>query len=145
MRDVTLALITFYKQDTDCEDLRALLGDESNGYRIYGEELPIDAPKDMPKKSLVVRRAPGVPPYRHLQLDRGGIQVGCFAETLFEAARLAREVAEVTKYMSRKVYDGTLLHSLDPIGQSEPLLDPETKWPYVVLSYEFLASETQVA
>jgi hypothetical protein len=83
----------------------------------------------MPRKCVVVAAAGGDDNPGLLPIGRARIQVVCYAESDFEAARMERPVAEALKTLNRETIDGVLLHNATVSGGPSQGRDPETFWP----------------
>lgn len=143
MRDAVQAIVDRLAADSA---VRALVGqDAEDDYRVCGDELKDIIAKEMPRAAIVVTRVPGGRDHGHMNLERGVVEVACFAETRKHAETLRQAARASLKSINRVVLSGTLLHSVTPTGAVLSTRDQDAKWPVSTESYEFLASETVVA
>lgn len=134
--DLLSALLAILKRD---DDLIALIGT-----RAYGEELPEFEASAQPRAMLFVRRQPGPTAIGgYVDLERPGFELACFGETPAQAAEVHREASRVLKNIRREVSEEVLVHSAQLVGSPQALREGQSQWPYVVSSWEVLASETQ--
>lgn len=136
--DPIVALVSYLKSIQDVSNLA--------GPRVYGAEMPDSVNAVMPKKVVVLRRAGG-----GTLLEGGYLRVGdfrldvrCYGETPFEAARLSLVVQEALKQMRRNVQGSALLHWANPSGGALSLRDPDAEWPLEFSSWQVLSSEQEV-
>ena len=140
--DPIVALVSYLKSIQDVSNLA--------GPRVYGAEMPDSVNAVMPKKVVVLRRAGG-----GILIGSGGgggylrvgdfrLDVRCYGETPFEAARLSLVVQEALKQMRRNVQGSALLHWANPSGGPLSLRDPDAEWPLEFSSWQVLSSEQEV-
>ena len=110
--------------------------------RIYAEELPQSEAAAMARDAMVVRRVPGPAGYATATLERGAVDIACFGATRIEAETMREIVRTALKDLGRFVQSNTLLHWTKPSGAPAALRESDTRWPVVVETWEFLASET---
>lgn len=99
----------------------------------------------MPRACVVVRRISGIGGMGgRLELERGVLDVTCYGGQPQSAEELRQAVRAALKYAQRSVQGGTLLHGLESLTSPVEGRDGDSRWPYVIESWSFLASETAV-
>ena len=72
------------------------------------------------------------------------VDIVCYGETDFEAAKLDRAVAESAKQLQRQLYLNVLLHGATVASGPLQARDPELFWPAVRRQYILRADEREV-
>lgn len=115
--------------------------------RVFDTELPVNEDPHMPRKCVLVRAAGG-----SNGLGRGTLQINdtrfnilSYGETRHLAATVDTAVYDVLKPLSPSVWASTYLHWCKSASGPIPQRDPDLQWPYVVRSWEVLASDITVA
>lgn len=146
MRDALTAVVDLLKDDAAVQALTTneLPGAELN-WRVFRHELPRAEVKSMPRACVVVRRISGVAGAGgRLALERGAVDVTCYGETMQAAEELREAVRAALKDAVRRTFNGTLLHGLEPAAAPIAGHDGDARWPFVVETWTFLASEVEV-
>jgi len=116
--------------------------------RVHGAELNRETNSVMPVKAVVIRKsglgASGGNRSR-VEISSPRVDVFCYGETPFEAARLDLAVYEYLKQMTPHVTNECYL--LDAVLVSGPvdLREEDTSWPLVFRSYTVTAAEAVAA
>ena len=146
--DATAATVQLLKDDATVSGLA--------GTNIYGSEAPdTDAfNAAMPTYAVVVQPAGGIGPAdgSYLAIDGQRLEANCYADTPYNARKLARAVHTALKAVKRKTvtYDAgeantaVLIHAFTPSGGFVALREPETRWPRVLRSYTCIYAETEI-
>lgn len=111
--------------------------------RIFGGELPSRVADEMPTPAIVVRRSGSVGAFGQAWQEYGDARVDIFyyGATPGDAEALYRTANPELKQLTREVYASCLLHWAREAGGGTQLRDPDTDWPYILASYQLLASE----
>lgn len=139
MPDHIAALRQLLLNDTE---LRALCGD-----RVYGgTRLPDRIIGAMPTNAVVLAYSGGVGAIGIGAQSYGDVRVDAtaYGPTEGDAAAVYRAVHVALKGFQRRVFAGMLLHWARPAGGPLSLRDPDAGWPFVLSSWQVLASETPV-
>lgn len=116
--------------------------------KIVGGEIKQADIVSMPQKYAVVAFAgPSAGGYNsgYLPIIQVNLDVRCYGETLYEAAKVHRAVYEGLKYFRRGVQNNSLVHSFVPVAGPIQTWDPDGHWPMIVGTYTITMAERAVA
>ena len=121
------------------------------GERVFGEDLPREEADAMPRAAVVVKSAggSGLEDGSFADLTRYAVDVWSYGATPTGAHTVRRAAFGALKALDRAVValgDGSsvLLHSATRTVGPRVILDPETKWPAVIESFDLLASDVEI-
>lgn len=135
--DSLVALRLMMLADTPTTDL--------TGTDIFAAELPKEITKSMPKHVLVIKFSPGVtPPMGWARLAGVNIEFWAYGPDPQGAAALKLVVYEKLKYLSREVFNSTLIHNASPLTGGISLRDENTDWPIEIQPFLVMVGETAV-
>ena len=127
--------------------LSAANADAGTEGRIYGAEVPQSEHANMPRRAILLRDAGGyVLPGSQVDIEIGDprVDILCYGATPFEAKAVWRAVHPHMRRLNREVWSQTLLHWARQGGGPNGGIDADTKWPFILSSYQVLASEVVV-
>lgn len=113
--------------------------------RVFRPELPRVQEKFMPRECIVVRRAGGYTMYGRTNLPVADprIDVLCYGGSRLSSENIAGEVVLALKAIERVIWENTLLYwariGIGPL----PLIDPDTLWPFCVVSAQVMHADMQ--
>jgi hypothetical protein len=122
----------------------------ATGGRIYVGELPPAEAALQPRAAILLQPAGGLPELGMAKLSWPRIDARVYGTTPNEAWRLALQLHELLKGITRDVAvasssgDRALIHRCTPAGGPNLLRDADGKWPMVLRSYELMVSETPI-
>lgn len=131
------------------EGLKAFLladpGVSSLTTNVFDEEIPVNRDKDMPFKCVIIRAGGGSNTFgKTLPIGDSRVNFLSYAETPHLAATLDGAVYNALKNLTPSIWAHTYIHwckqLVGPIG----LRDTSLQWPYVVSSWQALASDITV-
>lgn len=123
--------------------LKAEVGNDLCDGRVYRPELPRKDHELMPRTVIVVRPAGG---YRQfgsgtLKIGDPAVDVICYGSTRLECDKVAQAALLAMKDLESEVHQGVLLKCARVSGLV-PLTDPDTQWPYTVVTTQVVCAET---
>lgn len=136
MIDITIGLMEILKSYISVSDL---IED-----RVYGEELPRDEIKNMPRKNVVIVSAGGFETTKTTPTVNRRFDIWCYGETKYEASKLDLVVYDAVKNIERVSVINMLIHSAGLSGGPIPYTDPETGWSAMIHSINVTADERQI-
>lgn len=118
----------------------------AGGGGIWDTELDVGEDVNMPRPNIVVRSGGGANTYGHgtLQISDFRVTVICYSNTPHLAKTLYTAVHNALKGMRPTVVAGTNVKWCNPSGGPISLREPHQQWPYVVSSWQVLASELAI-
>lgn len=138
--DPVAALRSFLLADADVAALA--------GTRIFGSELPRSEVQAMPRKAALIRKAgagASVGNASRVRFSAPRMDIFCYGETPYEAARLDLAVYEALKQMEPNVQGTCRLHDAVLAGGPIDLREEDTSWALVFRSYQVATAEQAVA
>lgn len=112
--------------------------------RIYGESLPAEEADDMPRAAVVIAAAGG-PATEWIRTVESRIDVRCYGTTPLAARTLAWAVYDALAWLSKRTIATGKLYKAMPELAPLSLIDPDTDWPYAVMSLLVTTSRETVS
>ena len=117
--------------------------------RVFSNEIPADviakANTKHPPKMLVIRQGGGGAKADRLPVVNRVIICNCYGETDYDADLVRMAVEQRYTFLEREIFDGVLIHHINPTGGPLPNVEPDLVWPIVSQSYTTLAGLLEVA
>lgn len=101
--------------------------------RIYGESIPAGDAVSMPRACVVLASAGG-PATEWLRTIDSRIDVRCYGATPLAARTLAWAVYDAMAWLTKRTISTGKLYKAEPELAPIALIDPDTDWPYAVMS-----------
>ena len=116
------------------------------GAHGYGEELPNEAVKLMPRGAFVVRPSGGAPfqPRSKVNAEAQRFDLVCYGATPYEADRLRRTASPVLLGVERRLVGSVLIHWVQSAGGYLTGRDRDGKWPYAFQSFQTLFAAKEI-
>jgi hypothetical protein len=95
----------------------------------------------MPRRTAIITQAGGMDNNSFLQVGSPRMEIWCYGESYFDAAKLDRMICAAMAAMCRKKVNDVLLHTAARSGGPWSARDAETNWPVVHRSYTVTAAE----
>lgn len=113
--------------------------------RVFRPRLPDTEEANMPRACLVVMPAGGYARFGGATLAVGDprVDVLAYGSTELEAQNVAREALLALKRLRQHVVEGCRLYSARVSGVV-PLIDPDTAWPYTMVTAQVMCADTAV-
>lgn len=101
----------------------------------------------MPFECVVVDAGGGAPGFGagSLAVNEMRILISCYGRTIHLAYVLSMAVYQALKHLANVIERHTYVQWCRPLTGSNALRDPDTQWPYVVSSWQALASDLTIA
>lgn len=120
------------------------------GALVWGEDIPKEDLADgTPRKAVLVKStspgAGGIGDASNVELDAFGLDVWNFGRDFDEAGQVRRATRRALKDLARFSVEDTLLHSAIKLSGPTSLRDPDTRWPFVLETWQVLAGEESTA
>lgn len=116
------------------------------GSNIFLLEIPQSSDLTEPFMCTVVRAGGGAARYGSgtLELNDLRIVMASYGPTLHLAYNIDGAIYEALKTLTPSVWGSTYLHWVKPAVRPIALRDPDLQWPYVVSSWQTLASDITI-
>lgn len=116
------------------------------GVHGYGDELPTDAVKSMPRSAFVVRPSGGAPfqPGSKVNAEAQRFDLVCYGATPYEADRLRRTAYPALLSVERRLVGSVLIHWVQSAGGYLTGRDRDGKWPYAFQSFQTLFAAKEI-
>lgn len=101
--------------------------------RIYGETIPAADATSMPRACVVLSSAGG-PATDWLRTLESRLDVRCYGATPLAARTLAWTVYDALAWLTKRTISTGKLYKAEPELAPLSLVDPDTDWPYAVMS-----------
>lgn len=111
--------------------------------RVFRPKLPQTQDKHMPRACIVVSGAGGASRYgdSYLPLGTPRLDVRCYGSSGLEADNIAQASLLALKRMRPCVSEGVRLYSASISAEPLPLIDPETNWPFTLVTSVVMCGE----
>jgi len=140
--DALVATLEVLRMDEDVAELCRITLPGEEGFRIFGQEIPLKTSEGVIPPTVCVRHGEGQGDFGgYVPLEKLGFIVACTAESAARADELRRAVANCLKNYRRHVIQNVLIHSYSQVGSPRYTRDPDTEWPYALTTWKCVASE----
>lgn len=113
---------------------------EATEGRIFRPELPEEEDPRMPRGCVVVRPAGGGMLFGrdYLPVLDGRLDIVAYGSTRLEAENIAREVTLALKELRHSTWENVILFWARIAGAPASAIDPESEWPFALVSTQVM-------
>jgi hypothetical protein len=132
--DPTLAIAAYLKAQASIN--------EATGGRIFRPELPKSEEPSMPRGCVIVRPAGGTDLFANTRLPAKTprVDIVCYGSTRLECENIARECSAALDELTHSTWEKVIVFWTRIVGQPASAIDPETNWPFALVSAQVMCA-----